>query len=33
MSGRLGGEIEFQSEAGDTRFEVRLPIKHSPQSS
>jgi len=29
MSGRVGGEIEFQSEPGDTRFEVRLPIKRA----
>jgi nitrogen-specific signal transduction histidine kinase len=32
VANRHSGEMEFQSEPGDTRFEVRLPIKHSPQS-
>src|SRR6266850_5689488 len=29
VADRHGGEIEFESEPGDTRFKVRLPIKHS----
>jgi len=29
VADRHGGEIEFESEAGDTRFKVRLPIRHS----
>ena len=33
VANRHSGEIEFQSAPGDTRFKVRLPIKHSPQSS
>ena len=32
VANRHGGEIEFQSEPGDTRFKVRLPIKQSPRS-
>jgi len=32
VADRHGGEIEFQSEAGDTRFKVRLPIKQSARS-
>ncbi len=31
VANRHGGEIEFDSKPGDTRFKVRLPIKHSPQ--
>jgi signal transduction histidine kinase len=33
VADRHGGEIEFESEPGDTRFKVRLPIKHSPTTS
>src|ERR1017187_5971044 len=33
VGSRHGGEIEFTSEPGDTRFKVRLPIKHAPPSS
>jgi len=33
VGNRHGGEIEFTSEPGDTRFKVRLPIKHVPQSN
>jgi signal transduction histidine kinase len=33
VANRHNGEIEFSSEPGDTRFKVRLPIKHSPPSS
>ena len=33
VANRHGGEIEFQSTPGDTRFKVRLPIKHSPPVS
>jgi signal transduction histidine kinase len=33
VANRHNGEIEFSSQPGDTRFKVRLPIKHSPQSS
>ena len=33
VADRHGGEIEFESEPGDTRFKVRLPIKESPSSS
>ena len=33
VGSRHGGEIEFSSEPGDTRFKVRLPIKHAPPSS
>jgi len=33
VGSRHGGEIEFTSEPGDTRFKVRLPIKHSPSSN
>jgi len=33
VADRHGGEIEFESEPGDTRFKVRLPIKQSPNSS
>jgi signal transduction histidine kinase len=33
VADRHGGEIEFTSEPGDTRFKVRLPIKHSQPSS
>jgi signal transduction histidine kinase len=33
VGSRHGGEIEFTSEPGDTRFKVRLPIKHAPQSN
>jgi signal transduction histidine kinase len=29
VADRHGGEIEFQSEPGDTRFKVRLPIRQS----
>jgi signal transduction histidine kinase len=32
VADRHGGEIEFQSEPGDTRFKVRLPIRPSPPS-
>jgi signal transduction histidine kinase len=32
VANRHGGEIEFESVPGDTRFKVRLPIKQSPQS-
>ncbi len=32
VADRHGGEIEFQSEPGDTRFKVRLPIRHAPPS-
>ncbi|HXI84287.1 MAG TPA: ATP-binding protein [Verrucomicrobiae bacterium] len=32
VANRHGGEIEFESVPGDTRFKVRLPIKHAPQS-
>ena len=32
VADRHGGEIEFESEPGDTRFKVRLPIKPSPNS-
>ena len=32
VADRHGGEIEFESEPGDTRFKVRLPIKQSPNS-
>jgi len=32
VADRHGGEIEFESEPGDTRFKVRLPIKHSPNN-
>ena len=28
VADRHGGEIEFESEPGDTRFKVRLPVKH-----
>src|SRR3989442_4506102 len=31
IADRHGGEIEFESEPGDTRFKVRLPIKQSPR--
>jgi nitrogen-specific signal transduction histidine kinase len=27
---RHGGEIEFESKPGETRFKVRLPLKRSP---
>ncbi len=30
VANRHGGEIEFESVPGDTRFKVRLPIKQSP---
>jgi len=30
VADRHGGEIEFESEPGDTRFKVRLPIQPSP---
>jgi signal transduction histidine kinase len=33
VANRHNGEIEFSSAPGDTRFKVRLPIKHAPQSS
>jgi len=33
VANRHGGEIEFESVPGDTRFKVRLPIKQAPQSS
>lgn len=32
VADRHGGEIEFQSEPGDTRFKVRLPIRQSARS-
>jgi signal transduction histidine kinase len=32
VADRHGGEIEFESEPGDTRFKVRLPIKHTHHS-
>jgi signal transduction histidine kinase len=32
VANRHGGEIEFESVPGDTRFKVRLPIKQAPQS-
>jgi nitrogen-specific signal transduction histidine kinase len=32
VTSRQSGEIEFQFEPGDPRFNVRLPIKHAPQS-
>ena len=32
VADRHGGEIEFESQPGDTRFKVRLPIKHTPHS-
>jgi signal transduction histidine kinase len=32
VADRHGGEIEFESEPGDTRFKVRLPIKHTEHS-
>jgi signal transduction histidine kinase len=32
VADRHGGEIEFESEPGDTRFKVRLPIKHPAHS-
>jgi nitrogen-specific signal transduction histidine kinase len=28
VADRHGGEIEFESKPGETRFKVRLPIKH-----
>jgi signal transduction histidine kinase len=31
VANRHGGEIEFQSVPGDTRFQVRLPIKQPPR--
>src|SRR4029077_11708339 len=31
VADRHGGEIEFESEPGDTRFKVRLPVRHSSQ--
>jgi nitrogen-specific signal transduction histidine kinase len=30
---RHGGEIGFQSEPGDNRFKMRLPMKHAPPLS
>ena len=30
---RHGGEIEFESRPGETRFKVRLPIQRAPLSS
>jgi signal transduction histidine kinase len=33
VANRHGGEIEFESVPGDTRFKVRLPIKQSSPSS
>jgi len=33
VANRHNGEIEFTSVPGDTRFKVRLPIKHSPSSN
>ena len=33
VADRHGGEIEFESQPGDTRFKVRLPIKHTSHSS
>jgi signal transduction histidine kinase len=33
VGSRHGGEIEFESVPGDTRFKVRLPIKQSPQAA
>jgi signal transduction histidine kinase len=32
VADRHGGEIEFETKPGDTRFKVRLPIKQSPNS-
>ena len=32
VADRHGGEIEFESEPGDTRFKVRLPIRHNPST-
>jgi len=32
VADRHGGEIEFESEPGDTRFKVRLPINHTHHS-
>jgi len=32
VADRHGGEIEFKSEPGDTRFMVRLPIKQTPHA-
>ena len=32
VANRHGGEIEFESVPGDTRFKVRLPIKQAPRS-
>jgi len=33
VANRHGGEIEFESKPGETRFKVRLPLKHSPNQS
>jgi len=33
VADRHGGEIEFESAPGDTRFKVRLPIKHTNSPS
>jgi signal transduction histidine kinase len=30
---RHGGEIEFETKPGETRFKVRLPLKHSPNQA
>jgi len=30
VADRHGGEIEFESKPGETRFKVRLPIRHNP---
>jgi signal transduction histidine kinase len=32
VADRHGGEIEFESKPGETRFKVRLPLHHSPSS-
>ena len=32
VADRHGGEIEFESSPGETRFKVRLPINRAPSS-
>jgi signal transduction histidine kinase len=33
VANRHGGEIEFESKPGETRFKVRLPLTHSPAAN
>ena len=33
IANRHGGEIEFESKPGETRFKVRLPMEHSPSTN